>query len=422
MINQIALPKIPSCAWQRLIGQGWKKPYTVRYASNLDDGAWHGMPLGGFGAGCIGRSPRGDFNLWHLDGGEHIFKTLPACQFSVFERAEGNRARAYAMCTEAPENGSLSRWSWYPQKRGTYHALYPRSWFGYRGIFKSQLVCEQFSPIWAENYQETSYPLANFNWTIHNPTDKPITLSIMLTWQNTVGWFTNGIKSPTVRVRDDGSPEYEYQPKWGDSRGNYNQWIQDNYRVGCLLNRVRPEEEIQEGEGQMAIATVANPSLEVFYLGRWNPDGDGGEVWDYFAADGSLPDKQNETPASPGEQIAVAVAIRFTVRPGKTKQIPFILAWDLPVTEFKQGVNYYRRYTDFFGRSGNNAWSMVRTALKHNDWWRENIESWQKPILQRENLPDWFKMALFNELYLLADGGTLWTAATEDDPSDSLAF
>jgi hypothetical protein len=43
-------PVIPDCAWQRPIGLGWENPYTVRYASNLDDGPWHGMPLGGFGA------------------------------------------------------------------------------------------------------------------------------------------------------------------------------------------------------------------------------------------------------------------------------------------------------------------------------------------------------------------------------------
>jgi non-lysosomal glucosylceramidase len=416
MNNLSYRPQIPPCAWQRPIGKGWEKPYTVRYASNLDDGPWHGMPLGGFGAGCIGRSPRGDFNLWHLDGGEHIFRSLPACQFSVFERSAGETAQAYALSTEPPEDGSLSRWLWYPPEKGTYYALYPRSWFEYKGVFRSQLICEQFSPIWAKNYQETSYPVGIWQWTAHNPTDKSITLSIMLTWHNSVGWFTNAIKSPTVQMRDDGSPVYEYQPRWGDSTGNFNQWIEDNYRVGCLLDRVRPHEEIQEGEGQIAIASIRNPSQEVFYLGRWNPSGDGSEVWDYFAMDGSLPDKEDETPAAPGEQIAAAMAIRFTLPPGKTRQIPFILAWDLPVTEFAEGKTYYRRYTDFFGRTGNNAWSIVRTALKHADYWQEEIEAWQKPILQRSDLSDWFKMALFNELYLLADGGTLWTAATENDP------
>lgn len=415
MVFNISLPNIPTCAWKRAIGKGWEQPYTVRYASNLDDGAWHGMPLGGMGAGCIGRSHRGDFNLWHLDGGEHIFRTLPACQFSVFEQTP-RQTQVYAMATESPADGSLSCWRWYPAEKGTYHALYPRSWFEYEGVFNSKIICEQFSPIWAKNYQESSYPVACFDWTVHNPTDEPLTLSIMLTWQNVMGWFTNAIKSPAITVRDDGSPEYEYQPKWGDSTGNYNQWITDHYRVGALMNRVRLGEEVGEGEGQIAIATTLNPSLEVFYLGRWNPKGDGSEVWDTFAMNGSLPDQEDETAAEPGEQIATAMAVRFTVRPGRTRKIPFVLAWDLPVTEFAQGINYYRRYTDFFGRSGSNAWTVVRTALKHSDMWRDRIQAWQNPILAQKDLPDWFKMALFNELYLLADGGTLWTAATEDDP------
>ncbi|MFN5514095.1 MAG: GH116 family glycosyl hydrolase [Cyanobacteriota bacterium] len=409
-------PEIPACAWRRPLGQGWDNPYRVRYASNLDDGPWHGAPLGGFGAGCIGRSPRGDFNLWHLDGGNHIFKSLPACQFALYEYAEGETPQAYALCTEKPEDGSLSSWQWYPQGRGTYAALYPRSWFDYRGVFQSEATCEQFSPIWGHNYQETSYPIALFDWTFFNPTDKPLTLSLLVTWQNPLGWFTNAIKSPTVKVRDDGSPVYEYQPRWGDSTGNFNQWIEDHYRVGCLFNRIQLGDIVREGEGQMCIASIINPSLEVFYHSRWNPSGDGAEIWDFFSGNGSLPDYQDETPAEPGEQIAGAMAIRFTIKPGRVRKIPVVLAWDLPVTEFAEGINYYRRYTDFYGRNGQNVWAMVRTALKHGDVWREQIQDWQKPILKDPELADWLKMALFNELYLLTQGGALWTAATETAP------
>lgn len=218
MTNSHSLPQIPDSTWSRPIGLGWTEPYTVRYASNIDDGPWHGMPLGGFGAGCFGRSHRGDFNLWHLDGGEHVFGTIPACQFSVFEQV-GETAQAYALCTEAPEDGTLGSWNWYPQDGGDYRALFPRSWFVYQNVFQAALTCEQFSPIWAENYQESSYPIAVFHWTAHNPTDQPITLSILLTWQNLAGWFTNVQKSPEVQVRDDGSPVYEYQPRWGEMRG-----------------------------------------------------------------------------------------------------------------------------------------------------------------------------------------------------------
>jgi len=421
-------PEIPPCTWNRPIGLGWDKPYTVRTPSNLDDGPWHGMPLGGFGAGCIGRSSRGDFNLWHIDGGEHTFQTIPACQFSVFESAN-SASQAYALCTQPPNDGSLKAWQWYPREgrgdglitnSGVYHALYPRSWFVYEGVFQTKLTCEQFSPIWAGNYQETSYPVAVFLWTAHNPTDQPLTLSIMLTWQNMVGWFTNAIKSPQVRLREDGSPVYEYQPRLGESQGNFNQWVADNDQIGCVLGRVGSSDPVQEGEGQWSIATLKNSHSEVFYHTRWNPSGTGEDVWQSFTQDGSLPNYENETPAAEGEQLATAIAVRLTLQPGETRSIPFVLAWDFPVTEFAAGVEYHRRYTDFFGRTGKNAWAIARTALQQYQNWQQQIQSWQQPILEKD-LPDWFKMALFNELYDLTSGGTLWSAADQRDPFGQFA-
>ncbi|MFQ4142952.1 GH116 family glycosyl hydrolase [Chlorogloeopsis sp. ULAP02] len=423
MTNQSS-PQIPSCTWSRPIGLGWDKPYTVRYASNVDDGPWHGMPLGGFGAGCIGRSSRGDFNLWHIDGGEHIFKNIPACQFSVFE-SDGTSSQAYALCTEPPEDSSLQAWQWYPTSQdgvsGTYHALYPRSWFVYEGVYKTQLTCEQFSPIWANNYQETSYPVAVFLWTVRNPTNAPITLSIMLTWQNMVGWFTNALKSPEIRLRDDGSPVYEYQPRLNESKDNFNELFENTEYIGCILDRLAIGESVQEGEGQWCIATRKEPNVEIFHHTRWNPIGTGEDVWESFVQNGSLPNYINKTPAKEDEQIGAALAVRFTVQPGATLQIPFVLIWDFPVTEFAAGIKYDRRYTDFFGNNGKNAWAIASTALQQYQIWQQQIQAWQQPILERADLPDWFKMALLNELYDLTAGGTLWSAASERDPIGQFA-
>ncbi|WP_088891509.1 GH116 family glycosyl hydrolase [Leptolyngbya ohadii] len=422
MINSDAFFQIPESAWTRSIGSGWDKPYTVRYASNIDDGPWHGMPLGGFGAGCIGRSSRGDFNLWHIDGGEHWFQNVPACQFSLFEQ-DGDDSQAIALCTEAPTDGTLNSWQWdngkEAKERGDYAALYPRSWFKYRNSFRAEVACEQFSPIWAENYRESSYPVAVFLWTVRNPSDRPLTLSIMLSWQNMTGWFTNALRSPEVKVRDDGSPVYEYQPRIGESEGNFNQIRQDTGSVGCVMGRVRAGDPA-EGDGQWAIAADPNAG-EVFYHGRWNPIGDGSDLWQSFSRDGSLPNITDETPAQAGEQLGAAVAVRMTLNPGEVKQIPFVLAWDFPVTEFAQGVTYFRRYTDFFGHSGDNAWTIAQTALQQYSYWRQEIQNWQQPILDRADLPQWFKMALFNELYDLTSGGTLWSAATIRDPIGQFA-
>ena len=409
---------IPESAWQWPIGKQWETPYIVRYASNLDDGPNHGVPLGGFGAGCIGRSPSGSFNLWHLDGGEHIFDSFPGCQFSVFEQCEGAKPVAYAMATDQPEQ-ALPSWRWYPASNkakttGSYHALYPRSWYVYENVFSAQLTCEQFSPIWANNYEESSFPVASFIWTASNPTDRPITLSIMLSWQNMVGWFTNSNKSPEIQQREDGSPFYDYVPRLRQSASAYNKLVCDDGKAVGFVMDGKWEGDPQEGDGQFAVAAYC-PQAKPYYHTRWNPEGNGSELWESFSQSGQL-DNVEDTSASTGEQIGGAIALKFTLRPGETQQIPFTISWDLPVTEFAEGKSALRRYTDFFDRSGRNAWAIAQRALDHYSQWQTNIQKWQQPILDRTDLPDWFKMALFNELYDLTSGGTLWSAATEADP------
>jgi non-lysosomal glucosylceramidase len=293
-------------------------------------------------------------------------------------------------------------------------------------VFKAQLTCEQFSPILPHNYQETSYPLALFVWSAHNPTDRFLTLSLLLTWQNLVGWFTNTVKSPEIVMRDDGSPVYDYRPAWGQSQGNFNQIQRSPEIWAIIMDRLvqdRPLERQRdpaprEGDGQWAIATCPAAGLEIFPVCHWNPMGDGRELWHSFAADGSLPASPTDTssPAQGADQTAVALAVRFTLAPGEHRQIPFVLAWDLPVTEFAQGIEYYRRYTDFFGRTGQGAGAIAQTGLHHYQTWQHQIQQWQTLILERDDWPNWLKMALCNELYLLTDGGTLWSAATEVDP------
>ncbi len=41
------------------------------------------------------------------------FKNVPACQFSVFE-SNRTSSQAYALSTQAPEDGTLKAWQWYP--------------------------------------------------------------------------------------------------------------------------------------------------------------------------------------------------------------------------------------------------------------------------------------------------------------------
>lgn len=417
---------VPPASWSRPFGLGWEQPYTVRYASNLDDGPSHGMPLGGFGAGCIGRAPDGTFNLWHLDGGEHWFGTLPDCQFALFESGPtGSRAHALAVKPQAdasrPEAGEpLPAWDWYPasttgRSTGTYAARYPLSWSEYEGVFDAQVGVQAFSPILPGDYQRSSYPVAVFVWTLSNPSDAPLDLSLLLSWRNTTGWFTNTDPSAAVTFRDDGSPEHNYVPAIGQGTGQRNRQVDGDGLAGVLLEGPLAD-PIAEGQGQWCLATNPQEGVQIQRCSRWDPSGSGSELWEPFARDGSIPESHNDRASSASEAASAAMALRFRLEPGETRQIPLVISWDLPVTAYATGSRALRRYSDFFSATGINAAAIAAEALR--DWpaWLQQIEAWQQPVLARTDLPEALRMALFNELYDLASGGSLWTAASSADP------
>ncbi len=357
LLKGIGAPPTGSSSWSRPFGLGWEQPYTVRYASNLDDGPNHGMPLGGFGAGCIGRAPDGSFNLWHLDGGEHWFGTLPDCQFALYE-SDGQQSRAHALAVKPsadasrPEGGEpLSAWSWYPassaeRPTGTYAARYPLSSTSYEGVFAAQVSCEAFSPILPGDYRRTSYPVAVFVWTLTNPTNRPLDLSLLLSWRNTTGWFTNTDPTAAVEFRDDGSPEHNYVPAIGNSKGQRNRWLDQPGLKGVLLEGERTT-PVAEGQGQWCIATADH--LEVQRCSRWNPHGSGAELWQPFATDGSIPESNNDRRSGAHDPASAALAVKCQLEPGASIEIPLVISWDLPVTAFATGTRCLRRYTDFFG-------------------------------------------------------------------------
>lgn len=65
------------------------------------------------------------------------------------------------------------------------------------------------------------------------------------------------------------------------------------------------------------------------------------------------------------------------------------------------------------------ATEIISHGLKSADSWIGRIGEWQRPVLTDPSLPEWYKSAIFNELYFLADGGTVWLQFDGgDDDSD----
>jgi len=56
----------------------------INISNPIAMGLDQGMPLGGMGAGSIGRGWRGDFRRWMMRPGKFFYKTVFADQFTLF--------------------------------------------------------------------------------------------------------------------------------------------------------------------------------------------------------------------------------------------------------------------------------------------------------------------------------------------------
>ncbi|MGH9513287.1 MAG: GH116 family glycosyl hydrolase [Terriglobales bacterium] len=393
---------IPAAAWKRPIGlplenPGGRKP-AIPAAEMIDDGYWQGAPVGGFGAGTFSRTYRGDFARWHIKGGVHKYQTVWANQFAMYQKVEGEaQGIAQVLTAGHPENNELKSWQWdYPVGAGDYYSLYPKSWYDYRwDKFPAHVTLEQFSPVLPNNYRESSYPVAVYRWHAENPTDKTVTVSVLLSWSNMLGWFR----------------DFSGNMNGALDAGNHNRFVTKNetgigQMKGIVFDRIHPNGVRDDWDGQMTIASLESPGVEITYQTTFVPE-TSDQIWKPFAADGRL-SNSDQSWVSSGEHLAGAIAVRFTLKPGEKRVIPMVIAWDLPIVTFGSGRKWYRHYTNFYGTSGTNSWQIARDGLLNSSQWSDQIDAWQAPYINDESKPLWFRGMLFNEMYILADGGSFW--------------
>jgi non-lysosomal glucosylceramidase len=389
--DKIAWPVIPSVAWRRPMGLPCPDVGHPRVDQPMiDDGPWAGVPIGGLGTGSIGRTHRGDAARWHLEVGKHAFAPVAADAFSIFVGTPGGGGRATVLSTFVPD--ALPAWGWgLPVGAGTYHALFPRAWQSFEPeALGVRVVGEQLSPVIAGDLDSSALPVGAFEWWLENPGTEPLTVGIMLTWQD-----------PSA---DPASPA---------PAGAWHETIESIDAGGAILHA---SADSPSGlRGTFALAASRAPGVSVTVRDRFDALSDE-ELWADFAADGRLEPASDQRPAAPGEAIGAAVVATIELAPGERRSLRFAVAWDLPVVEFGAGRRWWKRYTRDWGQTGERAFDLARHALEAAPRWRAAIEAWQRPVLVSIERPDWYKMALFNELYFLVDGGSFWEAGEVGGP------
>ncbi|KAL5559864.1 hypothetical protein UlMin_036075 [Ulmus minor] len=359
----------------------------------------HGIPLGGIGSGSIGRSYTGEFQRYQLFPPRTEDTPVLANQFSAFVSRPNGEKHSTVLCAKNPElpkevaTSGIESWDWnLKAEKCTYHARFPRAWTIYDGEPDPELVItsRQISPFIPHNYKDSSFPVSVFTFTVTNKGNTAADVTLLFTWANSVGGIS-GLSGDHVNT----------EMKTGD--GVHGVLLHHKTANGHppVTFAIAAEETDGVHISKCPCFVITGNSEGITAKDMWQEIEKNGS-FDHLACDETL------MHSKPGSSIGAAIAASLTISPGAVRAVTFSLAWDCPEVRFSEKT-YYRRYTKFYGRHGDAATRIARDAILEHAKWESQIEAWQRPILEDKRLPEWYPITLFNELYYLNAGGTIWT-------------
>ncbi|KRY88424.1 AP-1 complex subunit gamma-1 [Trichinella pseudospiralis] len=353
----------------------------------------YGVPCGTIGSGSIGRHILGGFCKFSLVPGivEHDVSSVPADNFIVTVRDAGVTIYQQVLSAVKVENKKfLSSWSFnFPAECMSYLGRYPMSWTTYKlPCHNLILICHQYSPVIPHNYKDSCLPLTLFKWTVMSEELLASDLTVSITFT-----FRNGTGRPRV---DD------------QHRMTANSFLERmSTSVHCV--GVSLHQTIDGMNCDYCIAALNTKSISVTHS-TFNPEGCGSEIWKSLYETGHLSNEStDEFVVVEDKPLAIAVSCCTDIRSTCQESIVFSLVWHMPEIYFgNKRRTYLRRYSDWFDKSSDAAKRLSIYAMDNREIFLSKIDEWQEPILKNEKLPKWYKSAIFNELYYLTDGGSVW--------------
>ena len=168
----------------------------------------------------------------------------------------------------------------------------------------------------------------------------------------------------------------------------------------------RRQEVSGEFNGTVITSPRASYALGVIGAERFRPGGElgaDGAAWSQLA---------RALPLPAAGQAGASVAVDFSLRPGESKVLRFVLSWCAP--QFKGGGHpsseYGHTYTHMYAVRYPSALATARLLARQHDSLLRRVLAWQEIIYTDSSLPPWLQDSLVNVLHLLTEGG-LWAAA-----------
>ena len=298
------------------------------------------MPLGGLGTGSIALGGDGSLRQWQIVNQINHLACVPHSFFAVWARQVRPRGTPVARVLQSaalydsagPAAPPTSNDHLLPfAHRALLKALpgveatefigeYPIAEVDYHdSALPLRVSLEAFSPFIPLDSRDSGLPAILFNFTVTNPGDHALFASVAATLQNIAGW--DGA-APIDGVRSF---------RFG---GNTNSLVRLGNMAAIHMSSTRlPEDD--DAYGTLALAAL---SPDATYLSQWD---DLRAFWEDFAFDGRLDNSADATPSPAGRTWNGALAVPFTLEPGASRTITFIIAWHFPNRYFDYDSRHF---------------------------------------------------------------------------------
>jgi len=322
------------------------------------------MPLGGIGTGSIALCGDGSLRQWQIHNQANHLACVPHSFFAVWARPANPPGTPVARVLQSsalydtagpPPPPTSNDHEVPPAHRALLKQLpgveavefigeYPIAELAYHDpTLPLRVRMEAFSPFIPLESKDSGLPAIVFNVTVTNPTALGWQASVAATLQNAVGWDgVTPISGTTCSVYGGNLNTLE---RLGDVTA---------IRMGVAH---RPEDDA--GYGQMVLAALAP---EATCLAQWD-DLDAG--WADFSADGRLSDISAPGPSPAGQTWNGALAVPFSLGPGQSRTVTFVVAWYFP----NRYVNWPQR-----GLGIEDDKSKFWLGNQYNRWFRSALD------------------------------------------------
>jgi non-lysosomal glucosylceramidase len=317
------------------------------------------FPLGGIGTGTVSLGARGELRDWEIFNRPAKGRTLPYSFVTLWAKPDGERPLLRVV--EGPPQPPFRGWNGYNHEAGqglphfqqaTLTGKYPIATVEFQDrAFPVTVSLEAFTPFVPLNVDDSSLPVAVFQYRIANRSKKAADVSLAFSLLNAVGYDGKAFLD---------SNEH---PGFGKNLNT----VRREQRAGAKVAGIDlTSEKYAAGDplyGSMALLTT-HPSFTTLTSCVDNEWFDCRQTWvNEFLASGKFHDSAPSKATADGISSYATLAPYARLAAGESITLTFVLAWHFPVREnywhYKDEQVRGRKVTNYYGTRFQSAWEVA---------------------------------------------------------------